>query len=153
MVDQKFLYPNEPISFSIEKRTYQKLTKTGRKKIARNEAPLAGDWKEVEFGSRYGGIFIFRVPSLADQAEMAKLLSIRLASRGQLDATSLPADIRQMEYVFALHEICGEDQPQWFNKDKLWSGEDMLAVAEVGIVFNEQLTELKKKLDSDSQST
>lgn len=138
----------EPLIFSIEERTHL---------VFRDEA-MGKSYNEIKqedlipavFGADYGGNFTLRYPTLGDRAKIDAVLKREFRKAGYTILEDVAVTIHNQEYAFAVVEVLAEPEgkPAWFDKDKLSSDTDQLAVGEVGLMFNELVQSKKKKATS-----
>lgn len=166
----------EPIVFSIEERLRVELKDEWLGKsyndmsvaIKDGKTTPEGVFNKVPFGKDYAGQFVLRYPTLGDRARIEavqkrelKKLGFTVAPREALNGEYLPPslNVELQEYAFAIVEVLAEDiakqssKPEWFDKDKLSSDVDLLAVIAVGTAYDEALSLKKKKSSETSKGT
>jgi len=137
----------EPISISIEKRTYP-MVKPGT--IGQPTSLESFDF--IEFGDDYAGTFILRHPNLGDQLKIGAAQSNSLIAAGYRSVTDALSIPQEQEYAFAAVKLLAiEPVPGWFNQETLSTYRDQWAVIEVGRALNEAIQ--AKKNNSSNGST
>ena len=125
----------EPIVISIEDRKHSifKESALGKRfsEIAEDDVQLA------PFGSDYAGKFVLKHPTLRDRTEIAKVQTGELTKGDFTSWQLLPQRIKDLEYAFAAVEVLGQEKPEWFKRETLYTEVDQLAVIEVGEALNE----------------
>jgi len=135
----------DPVVFSIAERTHLVFQDRA---MGKTIAELKqDDLVPSLFGETYGGDFSLRFPTLGDRAKIDAVLKRELRKVGYATLEDASISIHNQEYAFAVVEVLAEKdgKPTWFDKAKLFSDEDQLAVIEVGMAFNEAIESKKKK--------
>jgi len=81
-----------------------------------------------QFGSKYGGEFIIRRPTLADKRDIALRDAASLNIYGQVNPLQMDRDVVNVNYIFANMDVIAEKRPEWFDMGKLYDGADEAAV-------------------------
>lgn len=94
------------------------------------------------FGTKYGGMFSIRRPSLADKRNIALKDAASMNAYGQISPDQISSGLSLINYIFSFMSVVStEEPPAWFSMDKIFDDTDESAVLAVW-------DEVKKYLDS-----
>lgn len=110
------------------------------------------DFEYTPFGEeRYGGQFSLRYPNLGDRNKILGIMTSTLVKAGFADIRNAPPTIQSQEYGFAVLDVVTIEKPEWADRAVLSTSIDSLAIAEVGICFNEAVEAQKKRFSKTSK--
>lgn len=107
---------------------------------------------ERPFGNQYAGQFEVRRPTIADRESISLIDACNLSRLGKVDASLLNRDVVNLSYIFAYMSVIGEKLPAWFEKSKLYDGEDEVAVYFVWAEVSRWLETFRLKADTTQGS-
>jgi hypothetical protein len=100
------------------------------------------------FGSKYGGNFTVRRPSLMDDTMIALRIAAERNAFGLVNADQVPAGYAlAARTVHTVHQLSETDVPAWFDRDKLFDENDQQALVAVWLEVGGFLDTFRPKSD------